>query len=91
MISVIKTIALVTAASKILEIVLLNYIDSFIDTTCNQFGFKRKSRTDMCVYSLKNTMQFYSNHDNPVFGCFLDASKAFDRVNYWCLFSKLIK
>ena len=41
----------------------------------------------MCVYSLKNTVQYYRQHNSPVFGCFLDASKA----NYWCLFSKLIK
>ena len=85
-----RPIALVTSASKILEIIILNFIEFFIDTSCNQFGFKRKSGTDMCVYSLKNTIQYYRQHNIPVFSCFLDASKAFDRVNHWCLFSKLI-
>ena len=28
---------------------------------------------------------------SPVFSCYLDASRAFDRVNYWSLFSKLVK
>ena len=45
----------------------------------------------ICVYSLKNTLQYYRQHNSSVFGGFLDASKAFDRVNYWCLFSKRIK
>ena len=30
------------------------------------------------------------NLNSPVFVCYLDASKAFDRINHWCLFSKLI-
>ena len=44
-----------------------------------------------CVYELKNTIAYYKSYNSPVFACFLDASKAFDRVNYWKLFSKLIK
>ena len=29
-------------------------------------------------------------HNNPVYTCFLDASKAYDRVNHWTLFRKLL-
>ena len=86
-----RPIALVTATSKILEIVLLDFIDDLLATTDNQFGFKRKHGTDMCVYSLKNTVAYYRQYNSPVLCCFLDASKAFDRVNYWTLFSKLLK
>ena len=28
---------------------------------------------------------------SPVYVCYLDASKAFDRINHWCLFEKLLK
>ena len=80
-----RPIALVTAASKILELVLLNNIESFIDTGHTQCGFKRKHATDLCIYSLKNVIQYYRQHNSPVFTCFLDASRAFDRVNYWTL------
>ncbi len=86
-----RPIALVTAVSKVLEIVILNRIECYIDTGCNQFGFKKKHATDICIYSLKNTIRYYKEHNSPVFTCFLDASRAFDRVNYWCLFSKLLK
>ena len=85
-----RPIALVTAASKILEIVILNMIESYIETSHHQFGFKRTHSTDLCVYSLKNIVQYYRQHNSPVFACFLDASRAFDRVNFWTLFNKLI-
>ena len=35
-------------------------------------------------------VSYYREHDSPVFICFLDASKAFDRINHWHLFKKLI-
>ena len=35
-------------------------------------------------------IDYYKKKNTTVFVTFLDASKAFDRVNYWMLFSKLI-
>ena len=55
----------------------------------NQFGFKKKHSTDLCIYTLKNVIEYYRKQRSPVFACFLDASKAFDRVNHWTLFRKL--
>jgi hypothetical protein len=45
----------------------------------------------MCIYSLKNVIQYYRQQNSPVFSCFLDASRAFDRINYWSLFEKLAR
>lgn len=73
-----------------MENVILCKIESYIDTSHNQFGFKRKHSTDLCIYALKNIVQYYRHHNSPIFTCFLDASRAFDRVNFWCLFDKLI-
>ena len=40
--------------------------------------------------ALKQTVYFYHNRDTPVYMCFLDANKAFDRVNHWTLTKKLL-
>ena len=44
----------------------------------------------MCVWTLKSIIEYYTSRGSPVYLCFLDASKAFDRVNYWKLFNKLL-
>jgi len=85
-----RPVAIVTACSKIFESILLDLIDDCLITHDNQFGFKSKHSTDLCIYTLKNVIDYYRSRKSPVFACFLDASKAFDRVNHWTLFKKLV-
>ena len=77
--------------SKILELAMLEKIKGQLITSDNQFGFKQKTGTEMCVFTLKQLIDYYSKRSSPVYVCFLDASKAFDRINHWTLFEKLIK
>lgn len=77
--------------SKVLERILLDRLQAYLITTDNQFGFKNKHSTDLCIYALKEVVRKYSRHNTPVFMCFLDASKAFDHVNHCKLFLKLQK
>ena len=44
----------------------------------------------MCIFTVKSIIQYYTEQNTPVYTCFLDASKAFDRINHWALFHKLI-
>ena len=39
---------------------------------------------------MKQIIEFYISHDSPVYLCYLDASKAFDKLNHWHLFTKLL-
>ena len=71
-----RPIALVTAASKIFEICLLEILEMYLITHHHQFGFKSKHSADMCIFSAKSIMKYYMEHGSPVFTCFLDASKA---------------
>lgn len=84
-----RPIALCTMSSKLLEKIILERYDSYFVTSSNQFGFKKSHSTDACIYGFKEIVSIYKKHSSPVFTCFLDASKAFDKINYWHLFSKL--
>ena len=44
----------------------------------------------MCIFTLKSVIKYYTQQSTPVYSCFLDASKAFDRVNHWKLFNKFL-
>ena len=68
---------------------LLDRVSVFIQTTENQFGFKAKHSTDQCIYALKEAVETYRNLGSTMLIGFIDASKAFDRVNHFKLFSKL--
>ena len=45
-----RTIAISTTMSKVLELLMLHKIDSYLYTTDNQFSFKQNHGTDMCIY-----------------------------------------
>ena len=77
-----RPIALVSACSKIFESVLLRIIDDYVSTHDNQFGFKKRHSTDMCIYALKCTIEYYRCHNSSVYSCYLDSSKAYDKVNH---------
>ena len=81
-----RPIAISTTMSKVLELLMLHKIDSYLYTTDNQFGFKQNHGTDMCIYALRQNIDYYKRNASPVFICYLDASKDFDRVNHCCLF-----
>ena len=77
--------------SKIFENVILLRIEEYLWTTDNQFGFKAHHSTDLCVYALIEFIEHYKNRSTSVYVAFLDASKAFDKINHWLLFKKLIE
>ena len=46
----------------------------------------------MCIFTLKRILDFCVASSSPLlYLCYIDASKAFDHVNVWCLSDKLIK
>ena len=86
-----RPIALATAASKLFEICILEILETYLITQDHQFGFKAKHSTDMCIFTVKTLVKYYTDQMTPVYTCLLDASKAFERVNHWTLFAKLIE
>ena len=85
-----RPIALVTADSKIFEICILEVLEMHLITHDHQFGFKSKHLTDMSLFTVKSIVKYYTRQNSPVYTCFPDASKAFDRISHCTLFRQFI-
>ena len=77
-----RPIGLASVLSKVLEIIVLDRLCSYLCTSDNQFGFKAKHGTELCIYALKEMVETCRRYNSTVLICFIDASKAFDRVNH---------
>ena len=86
-----RALTIGTGLSKLLETVISNSQTDVLKTSELQFGFKSDSSTTLCSFMVLETIAYYKNRGSNVHMLLLDASKAFDRVNYTKLFDKLIK
>ena len=85
-----RAIALANTVSNILEAIVLRQLNSSSDSDMYQLGFKSGHSTGLCTQMLKNVVKYYTDNGSHVLACFVDFSKAFDKVNYWKLFNKLL-
>jgi len=85
-----RGIALSSIFGKLMDNIVLIKFSNQLQTSSLQFGFKAKSSTNLCIFVLKETLAYYVKNQTTVFCTFLDASKAFDRINYCKLFRLLI-
>ena len=67
-------------------------IDEYLQTYDLQFRLKKQHSTDMCTFTVKSAIKYYTKKRSSVYTGFLDAAKAFDsRVSHLTLFSKFIE
>ena len=86
-----RGITIAPISSKIFEHALRILFQPYLTTSNYQYGFKRKSSTSHAIFSLKETINYYTSHGSNVYCSFLDASKAFDRLVHAGLFLKLLQ
>ncbi|XP_013184716.2 uncharacterized protein LOC106130423 [Amyelois transitella] len=84
-----RPISLATIIAKVLDGVLDSRLEQYLNLHDAQFGFRPHLSTESAITVLKNTIQYYTSRKTPVHGCFLDFSRAFDRVSYEVLWRKL--
>jgi exonuclease III len=85
-----RPIAITCIISKVFELAILSKYRNVLDTNDHQFGYKRGHSTDQCIFIIKELIDFYMSSNSPLYVCYMDASKAFDRINYYRLFDKLL-
>ena len=86
-----RGIALSSSIAKLMEIILMSKSNASIASSDLQFAYKAKHSTSECTLLLKETVNYYLNRNTDVYGCLIDASKAFDRLQHDKLFQILLK
>ena len=85
-----RGISLLNSHSKLFDHIILLKYSKQLQSSDIQFGYKGGHLTTLCTLIYKEVIDHYINNDSTVYSCFLDASKAFDRVRYDKLFSILL-
>ena len=76
--------------SKVIELCILELYGQHLLSSQLQFGFKPGLSTTICTGVLKAVVSRYLLEGSVVYGCLIDASKAFDTVDHNILFEKLL-
>ena len=76
--------------SKIFEHCLLSKFGKYLATSEFQFGFKSNSSCSHAHYALQSTMDYFIERGSTINICSIDMSKAFDKLNCFILFKKLM-
>ena len=86
-----RGIALSSIIGKIFDYIILKNHSDILSSSDGQFGFKKGHSTMHCSYVVEEVISYYRSRDTPVYCVMLDASKAFDCVQYIKLFDLLLK
>ena len=57
--------------TTLFESVILLKCEMFLDTCPNQFGLKKGHSTDMCIYILKEMIEYFKSRSTSLFVTFL--------------------
>ena len=86
-----RGICLQSLLCKLLDIFMLNKESTHLSTSNLQFGFKEKLSSSTATAIVTETIDYYQTRSGRVYALALDATKAFDRVEYSKLFRVLLK
>jgi hypothetical protein len=86
-----RSIALNSVLNKLFDKIVLSKCKLQLSTSNHQFGFKAGHSTQHCSFVLNEIVNHYRSEGSNVYLCLLDASKAFDRLEYEHLFNLLLK
>ena len=70
---------------------ILDRFSVYLTTSDHQFGFKKNLSCRHAIYCVRNVVEKFVKNGSTVSVCTLDLSKAFDRMNHYALFVKLME
>ncbi len=74
-----------------LDVIISTKEETHLCTSNLQFGLKQRSSNSLCTAMVQKTISYYVHNGSNVYGLMLDASKAFDHVNYCKLFQIVLE
>ena len=86
-----RGIAISPIISKVFEYCLVDRFSDYLVCSDNQFGFKKGLSCNHAVYSTRRIVESIIKGGNTANLCSIDLSKAFDKVNHFGLYLKLMK
>ena len=86
-----RSIAIGSIFCKILDHIIIEKHNDVIESSMLQFGFKSKHSTVQCSFVVEETIEYFLQNESTCHALLLDATKAFDRVQFVKLFELLIK
>jgi hypothetical protein len=85
-----RPISISDAIPNIYESIILSRINSNVTENSQQFGFKLNSSCSHAIFCLNEVISYCFRHNLKLYLVFIDASKAFDKVNRYILWAILI-
>jgi hypothetical protein len=77
--------------SKLFELCIIDKFGHFLHSSDLQFGFKKALGCSNAIFAVRSVVDYFAKHGSTVNVCTLDMFKAFDKVNHFGLYIKLIK
>ena len=77
-----RQIPISSLIGKLFNSIVLEEQQDSLFTDLIQFSFKKKTSTVVCRSLLKETIEYYNENNTDCYLLLLEASKAFDRVEY---------
>ena len=84
-----RGISFCSSLFKLFEIILIQKEGKHLYTSDMQFAYKESHSTTMGTLILKDVINHFVSKGSNVYACFIDASKAFDRLRHDMLFKVL--
>jgi hypothetical protein len=86
-----RGISLCSSLFKLFEIIITIKQGRKLETSDMQYAYKSGHSTTMCTMVFKDVINHYFHNNSNVYCCFIDASKAFDRIRHDLLFEMLME